>query len=285
MAKDTPKNKKRSVFLRGALVFFILFLIYITVLIYFIIINTNSPQGISAIIPGGMTVDLVILFIAPIALQVIFVFLSMLFTPLFILLARAMKLGKWPMGLKRLDRKYTLGEFVSRGFYLTILSIGLSISINNLLFNVGVEFIKDSIPLSSAAISLILSPISILLLFPAWFLEDSGIIFMKNDNLIELSNGRILTNSLDVRGVGNYFVSTIKGFAGITTPILYIWLFISWDVFQTTFELGLILIFEPIFLIGSFFFSFWIYIKFAPKIKRWLLKKNKYPEIHVKIEN
>ncbi len=196
-----------------------------------------------------------------------------------------MKMGKWPMGVKALERKYTLAEFISRGFYATILSIALSIAINNLLFRIGVEFIDGSLPFSSAAISLILSPISILLLFPAWFLEDSGIIFMKKDNFIELSNGKTLTNSLDVRGVGNYFISIIKGFAGITTPILYIWLFIEHQVFRTTFELGLILIFEPVFLIGSFFFSFWIYVKFAPKIKRWLLRKKKYPEIHVKIES
>lgn len=285
MVKENTGKKKRNTFLIGALVCFILFIIYIAFLIYFIIIRAGSAYGVSQIIPGGLTLDLILLFIVPIALQVIFVFISIILTPLFIQIAKWMKLGKWPLGVKPLEKKYTLGEFISRGFYATLLAIALSIAINNILFGYGIEFIPDSIAFSSAAISLILTPISITLIFPAWFLEDSGIVFMKRENFMELKQGVILTNSLDVRGVGNYFVSIIKGFAGITTPFLYIFLFIEESIFRTTFELGLILIFEPLFLIGSFFFSFWIYIKLAPKVKKWLLRKNKYPEIHLKIEN
>ncbi len=58
MPKDTQDRKGRKAFLRGALVFFILFIIYIAVLIVFLILNYSSPQGVSVIIPGGMTLDL-----------------------------------------------------------------------------------------------------------------------------------------------------------------------------------------------------------------------------------
>ena len=56
-------------------------------------------------------------------------------------------------------------------------------------------------------------------------------------------------------------------------------------VFGESLVLGLLLIFEPFFLIGSFFFSFWIYIKLAPRIKKWLLKGNKYPKIQLSLTN
>jgi hypothetical protein len=286
MENKKTEKKKGNTFFIGALVFFIVFLIYITILIYIIIKTTNNSYGVSQYIPGGLTVDLIILFIVPVVLQVIFTFISIILTPLFIFIAKWMKLGKWPMGIKKLEKNYRLNEFISRGFYASLLAISLSISLNNVLFSdfIKIEFISGSITFSSAAIALILTPISIMVIFPAWFLEDSGIVFMKSANYTELQNGRDLTESLDVRGVGNYYISIIKGFAGITTPFLYIILFLKERVFSTDFTLGLILLFEPVFLIGSFFFSFWIYIKLAPKVKNWLLRKQKLPEFKLKIE-
>ncbi len=285
MVEENSRKKKKNTFLIGAVVFFVLFLLYIAVLIYIIIDITNDPWGVSQIIPGRLTLDLVILFIAPLVLQIIFVFISAILTPLFVHLANIMKFRKWPMGIKELDSHYTFGEFVSRGFYATLLAIALSMAVNRILFEFSIELIGGSEAFSSAAGALILTPISILLIFPAWFLEDSGIIFMKKSNLEELSDGKILTKSLDVRGVGNYFLSIIKGFAGITTPFLYIWLFIRENVFGDSLLLGILLIFEPFFLIGGFFFSFWIYIKLAPRIKRWLLKGNKYAKIQLSLTN
>jgi len=280
MTKDATNRRERNTFLMGGLVFFISFLSYGVILIYFIIVTIGSnPYGVTSVIPGGLTVDLVVLFFAPITIQIITVFIAMGITPLFIHIAKIMKLGKYPMGVKKLERKYTLIEFVSRGFYATLLAIALSLAVNNILFDSGFEFIDGSLAFSNAALSLVLTPISILIIFPAWFLEDSGIIFMKRENLDELTQGKLLTNSLDVRGVGCYFISIIKGFAGITTPILYILLFLKESIFRNTFELGVILIFEPFFLIGSFFISFWIFLKVVPRVKQWLLRKKKYPEI------
>ncbi|MBN2157505.1 MAG: hypothetical protein JW776_15775 [Candidatus Lokiarchaeota archaeon] len=284
MVKEIKTRNKRNTFLVGAVIFFILFIVYITILIYFIITRTSSSSGISLVIPGGLIVDLVIMFIIPVIIQLVTVFIAMGITPLFIQIAKLMKLGKYPMGVKKIEKNYTFLEFVSRGFYSTLLAITLSLSLNKLLFDLGIEFINGSLAFSSAAMSLVLTPISILIIFPAWFLEDSGIIFMKKENLEDLLSDKVLTNSLDVRGVGCYFVSIIKGFAGITTPILYILLFIQERIFQNSLELGIILIFEPIFLIGSFFFSFWIYLKIVPKIKHRLLKNKNYPEIKIKIE-
>jgi hypothetical protein len=286
MENKEVRRKKRNTFLIGAVVFFILFLIYISVLIYLLIKTVNNPYGVSQYIPGGLIADLIFLFIVPVLLQVVFTFISIGLTPLFILIAKWMKLGRWPIGMKKLEKNYKIGEFISRGFYASLLAIALSISLNNLLFNdiIQIEFIPGSTAYSSAAMALILTPISIMVIFPAWFLEDSGIVFMKQVNLTELRKKSVLTDSLDVRGIGNYFVSIIKGFAGITTPFLYIFLFVTGDVFQTDFTLGLILLFEPAFLIGSFFFSFWIYIKLAPKVKKWLLRKGKFPEFQLIIE-
>ncbi len=284
MIKTTSKKKRTNSFLIGALVCFILFLIYISALIYFVIKGGTSGNNLT-LFPGGFIVDLLFTFIAPMVFQVTSVLFSTVLVRLYILVAKWMKLGKYPIHIKKLEKKFSLGEFFSRAFYAAMLSIALSIAMNNLLNDRNIPlYIENSIVYSTAAISFILTPISVLLMTPAWFLDDSGVIFMKKENYTELSSNSILTDSLDVRGIGSYFIQIIKGFAGISTPLLYILLFVKENIFRDSIELGILLILEPFFLVGSFFFSMWIYLKLAPKVKNHLLRKLKYPKIVIKIE-
>ena len=290
MTNDPSVKKKRKFFLIGALISFILFLIYIGIMIYFIVTGGTDHYGISRWIPGGTVIDLIFMFVVPIPLQIIAVFFSMLLSRLYIKVARWMKLGRYEIRIKKIEKKFSLGEFLSRAFYASLFAIAMGIAINNFIFDLdstgnGVAlFVPGSMSYSSAALGFILTSVAILLLTPAWILDDSGVIFMKKENYKELADGSILSNSLDVRGVGSYFVTLVKGFAGITTPIFYVLLFIQESILSTNFSLGIMLIFEPFLLVGSFFFSWWIYLKIIPKVRERLLKKLKYPEIRIKIE-
>jgi hypothetical protein len=166
-----------------------------------------------------------------------------------------------------------------------MLAIALSIALHNLLTALEVPFfITSGVAYSVAAVSFLLTPISIFLFGPAWVLDDSGIIFLKKENYDELVNAKTLSKPLDVRGIGSYFIQLAKGFAGISTPLLYIILFIQEEIFKSGLELGILLILEPFFLVGSFFFSMLIYIKILPKVRERLLRKLSYAEIRINIE-
>ena len=65
--------------------------------------------------------------------------------------------------------------------------------------------------------------ISLLLFVPAYILEDAGIIYI-NKKKVKESN-----KTVEVRGVGNYYLNFLKGYAGIGT-LLSIY-FLAFDIF------------------------------------------------------
>ena len=194
MIEDPSKTNRRKKILIGALLSFVLFIIYIGVMIYVIIRMGDTHIGISRF-PGGTIIDLLFMFVAPIVFQIFAILFSLLLPRLYIQVAKWMKIGRYDIRVKQLDKKYSIGEFFSRSFYASLLSIALSIALNNFIFDLdpsGVGealFIPRSMAFSSAAIGFILTPISILLITPAWILDDVGVVFLKKDNTNELSNG------------------------------------------------------------------------------------------------
>ncbi|MBD3186999.1 hypothetical protein GF325_09245 [Candidatus Bathyarchaeota archaeon] len=78
--------------------------------------------------------------------------------------------------------------------------------------------------------------------------------------------------------------SSIRGFAGITTPVLYIYSFIA-DLGLNRFELiSVVLMFTPVFLMGILVLAYWLYLQYFPHQKEKFTHRGKFKVLDLKME-
>ncbi|MBD3353180.1 MAG: hypothetical protein GF364_16990 [Candidatus Lokiarchaeota archaeon] len=299
MEKDITKEKSIHSALVFPLLVFLGFVIYITI---YLLKQPSQWYGFSKYIPGEEITDVIILDLVPFVATILCIFIAMLVTPVFILFAKVLKGGKYQVAVQNYYKKFTGGEILNRAFFASLFAISLSLFLNNTLYDLSIEFIEGAeSAYSAAALSVVFAPIAVIFMFPAWFLEDCGIVFFRKTNYDECQITSMkkdikesvgaqfdlevekMTQPYDITSVGTFYGYLLRGFASITTPIFYIYNFIA-DIGLNRFEpISIVLMLMPFFLTGMFMLPIWLYLKTYDWLKRHLLSNKKLKLLEVKM--
>ncbi|MHA1338523.1 MAG: hypothetical protein ACTSRZ_02855 [Promethearchaeota archaeon] len=269
----SENSNKQKIKYGGIIFFFILYCVYAI----FLVINLLElpRQGISEFIPGPLFLELIQIFIVPLFSSIVATFIGLLLVPLFLFFAKVLKGKNYDVAYQDIEQYITSKKLIGRAFYATLFATAVSLTFNNTLYSYGVKFIENaSIAYATAAMTVFITPISMLILAPTWFLEDLNLIIYKKKNVEDPR-----AQTYDISSIGIFWGYILKGFAGITTPIMYFYLFYtnvhSLDLFT------ILLLIVPIITIGVYSLSSILYVKIfnkrAPKFKN----KHNYPIIEV----
>jgi hypothetical protein len=230
-----------------------------------------------AVLPGPLWTDVILLYILPVITFLVFVAIAPYTTKFFLKLHRIIFRAK-----KRNIRygKLELGNKM-KGFYIFRRSLVASLfafSITALLVQAGLgelfrrNIMEDSVLNEAEAIFLgtfFIIPFILLLFFPIWTLEDSGVVIYRN-----YSGFR---KPLYIEGSHTPFQSILEGYAGISTLIILITY-----IFGSIQEVGIddpailtpiILIVLPFLLTGLFSIPVFIYERIFSKILKRVNKE------------
>ncbi|MHA1724655.1 MAG: hypothetical protein ACTSYC_06210 [Promethearchaeota archaeon] len=225
----------------------------------YIILNGGMHDYIPAI-PGNARIDIFILFIGiPILTCVPLLFINKLALFNFKILKKIQ--SKFDLYfIEQVDKPIASRHLILRALIPVLVVISISLSLFHSSNNMGLfgTFVTPIIN-----ISLLLTPLIIIPFLPIWLYKDMGIV-----KLLRKQKTRIPPEL-------SYFGKTqeqwLKGYGGITTPILYaitIIQIVSVDI------VGIVILVYPLFLIGLYMPMMLIYEfkvrKFGEKLKKTL---------------
>ncbi|MHA1681222.1 MAG: hypothetical protein ACTSUE_09450 [Promethearchaeota archaeon] len=253
-------------------------------LLYFTVFTGSFNADICGMIPGNVLVDLSAIFVIPLILSAVLTIPAMSMARFFIRLAKLMKLKKFDIGIQsfKVSRIITTRKAFARGLVAMLFALAISLSINNMVFDLGFQIITDSKAYSIAALSSLLMPLAVTIMVPTWFLKDAGIIFFKPINQRKKKPSKLSREPYDIASVGTYYDYVFKGFLGITTPFMYAYAFLSGDEISTEPVLSLVVTIGPLLMIGVASIPTWIYIKNFPKHEAKFLKRVNFKRIEMK---
>ncbi|UCC18460.1 MAG: hypothetical protein JSV62_10120 [Promethearchaeota archaeon] len=221
-----------------------------------------------AILPGPLWTDTILLYLFPIASFAVFYFISPYTTIFFIKLHQLIYRSKkrFNYGIVKLGSQMKPFMIFRRSLIVSLFSFSISALIVQAggwsLFRAG--GVLNPILNEAEGIFLgtfFIIPFVLLLFFPIWLLEDSGVVIFRN--YPEKRRPPI------IEGTHAPYINVLQGYAGISTIIILITY-----VTATLAESGLgpavltpiILIVLPFFITGLFSFAVYFYEKNIPKL-------------------
>ncbi|MFW9921435.1 MAG: hypothetical protein ACFFED_17685 [Candidatus Thorarchaeota archaeon] len=184
----------------------------------------EGPLGVYRILPGNILIDFLWVWIIAIIMGVLLFLLTPYLSGVYLGLHRIMTGGGYEYHLQSLESKEgsrSTGQLLVPSF----VALGLSFTITNISNIVATIFVVESFDglpegvreplLSSMPLFFILLLIATIISFvfaPAWLLEDLGIICRRKGD----------EATAYIEGVGNWYLALLKGFAGISTILAYI---------------------------------------------------------------
>ncbi len=162
------------------------------------------------------------------------------------------------------DQDHKPSNIIYRSLPAVFLALAFSLFINNIL-GTGYPFGAD-IATGIIMLSLLLTPISCILLLPLYVFIDCGIIKVRRKD-----DGK---KPPLIIYFGSAQYKLYKGFAGVTTPLFYIITLISEEALVKG-PIAYVILLYPIFLIGIFMPFFLVYEKQINKWRPKILKKLK----------
>ncbi|MHA1150602.1 MAG: hypothetical protein ACTSR8_20470 [Promethearchaeota archaeon] len=250
-----------------------LFYILITAgycIIVFIIIK-NIPD-IVPLIPGNTSFDLLILFFGvPLLMCFLLLFMKIIAMINFKIMSK-LQINYEYYYVEMGGREIATTTFFNRALVPVFMAIALSLLINGIPY-----FSRFFGPDPIAGIifgSLLLSPLTFFLFIPIWVFQDSGIIRIRK-KAEQRRPPKIIF-------FGSFQYQSYRGFAGITTPIMYFItiygaLSLSRNIVQTV--ITFVILLYPLFLMGIFMPALLIYERKIKKFKDKILKKLKLSKL------
>ena len=181
-----------------------------------------DPQGVYPFLPGDILLDLIWLYVICIIVGIIIYFVTPILAMLFLRLHQLFK-GGYRYHLQ--DKTgYLEGGSIRRLIVPSLTSLGIAVSlagssIATSLFVYGnFENLESPQPAIEATFPiffiLLIVATGILILFtPIWLLGDVGVICERDQ-----PDSR---STVNIEGVGDYYLKLLKGFAGVSTVITY----------------------------------------------------------------
>jgi len=203
----------------------------LVILAYIGIFPFQDPLGLYRILPGDILMDFIWVWIIAGFTGILTYLVTPYLANFFIMIHRIQTRGMYEYHIQAredvndevdLSRSLIVPAFVSLGFSLTLVNMSQGPS------SLFVTENFDSLPTGVAEPLLASMPILFVLILiagfisivfaPAWLLEDMGIICEK----------KVVGGTSDIEGIGNWYLTLLKGFAGISTILAYV--FISMDM-------------------------------------------------------
>ena len=203
-------------------VFSIITFITIYLLTVYYTVPSSYVEDFIVIIPGPLITDILILYALPIVFYLLFYVIAPYLIQFYIhlhkfiyrLIGRPSKYGKAELG-----EKIKAGRILNRVITVSFFSFAISI----LMVQIGFGWLfREQLPGGSPAGAIILNQIEsiflgtfllcailIILFFPIWLLEDSGLVSYRVFHEERMP--------IDIQGVHSLYINVLLGYAGLTT--------------------------------------------------------------------
>jgi len=230
----------------------------------------RAGQKIVPILPWTVTTQVIILFVGvPILITLQVAALRMITIINYKFYTKFQKNYEYYY-VEIIDKEYQSKRMVSRALLPVSLALSISLLINSITIFQG-AFGTDPIT-SIIFLSLLLTPITSFLLLAIWVMKDTGVVKIRKK-----LDKRI---SPELSYFGKVQFQSYRGFAGISTPILYIITIVSSIQISLNFVSLIILVF-PIVLIGLYMPLLVLYEKRLPKVGAKILKKFEFKHLNM----
>ncbi|MHA1292348.1 MAG: hypothetical protein ACTSQJ_06735 [Promethearchaeota archaeon] len=247
-----------------SILYMIITLIYVIITIS--VILSLGVKDFVPIIPGSTRTDIFVLFICvPILICFPLLFLRLITVINFKVMKRFQKNYEFYY-IDLTEQTFESKNIIARAFLPVFLALAISQLLNSIQYFYGIFGID---PISSIImLSLILAPLTSFLLLPVWTFKDSGIIRVRKRSKLRFPP--------EISYFGRIQHQSYRGFAGITTPILY---FLTMYIEMRT-SLGinpttLVIFLYPLFLIGFYMPLMILYEKRIPRLSEKIRKSLK----------
>jgi len=201
----------------------------VVALTYLGIIPFQSPSGLYRILPGNILVDMVLIWVISIIVAVGIYYVTPKVATLVIEFHRRLSGGVYEYFFQDRDKQRENSRHFGKLIIPALTSLGLAFTVTNMAGLLDVLFILENFetlpgaiaqPLSASVplffgVLLFASVISIIFA-ASWLLEDLGIICVRRNK------GTGMT--VDIEGVGNWYIALLKGFAGISAMLAYVFI-------------------------------------------------------------
>ncbi len=236
----------------------------------------DTELGLYRILPGDILVDFIWIWILAGSIGLILYLLSPYLANLFLVVHKILTGGAYDYHFQVLEngsetkqtRKLILPAFVSLGLTYTMINISQDFSSIFVFegFNSLPEGVREPLLASMPLffILLLLASVVTFVFAPAWLLEDTGLICVKKGG----------SGTAYVEGVGNWYLAFLKGFAGITTILAYLFTsldMISWFQMLPTYTVEVpiliflipvtVVIFSPLIALAPISISYSLYVR------------------------
>ncbi|MHA1951645.1 MAG: hypothetical protein ACXAAO_10000 [Candidatus Thorarchaeota archaeon] len=196
--------------------------------------------GIYRILPGDVFLDFVWLYILTILIGAVVYFASPALSIFFWKLHRIITGRNYDYYVQQIDMKTTSSFTFRRMFLPALVALGISFSISNVRRIVDMIIVTEGFDslapeaqsivtsISLLFILLLLVTFIVLLFAPMWLMQDAGLVCEKRKKS---------RSTTDIDGVGNWYLKLLKGFAGISTIVAYLFTIlqtIEWYQFVLT---------------------------------------------------
>ncbi|MGQ4874358.1 MAG: hypothetical protein ACP6IY_09840 [Promethearchaeia archaeon] len=236
-------------------------------LVYYTVVIKEGIRDIVPIIRGSASSDLAILFTGIPIIMIFLLIFAKIFAYINFKIMSRFQLSYHHFIINIKNKNISTSTFLSRVQVPMFLSLALSLLINSNSVFWGFFGID---PISSIIfLSLILAPLSFILILPIWIFQDCGIIKLRKK-----SDNRVPPKLIYF---GSFQYQSYRGFAGITTPIMY---FLTIYSNLAKFNIiALIILIYPLILPGFFIPALLIYDKMVNKLSEKFPKWLKLPEL------
>ncbi len=287
----------------GGLIFSILTFIIVIYLTTIARVPISYINEFVVIIPGPMITDIVVIYILPIIFFLIFYLISPYLIKIYIYFH---KFIYWIIrrpsqyGIATLGKKVTAGRMLYRLFLVSLFSFSLTVLLVQMGFADLFRSWEHAITIEEASViapilvilyqaeaiflgTFLICAITIILFFPIWLLEDSGLVSYRVFHEERMP--------IDIQGVHSLYNGILLGYAGFTAIIIlarYIIVTIQYAIAHPN---AFIVVITPILLImlpfvvfGVIAIPLYLYEHLSPKNQSRLKEKlEKFNFPHIKI--
>ena len=202
-------------------------LLILAIWLSFLPVMSGDDYDIVALYPGTGVSDILLTIIIPFICMIVILFLGPFIVILLVKLHKIMKLNKYDYFIIKSEKVLPGSRIILRTIFpgLLAVNIGIYIGLSNSLASLIVadtSSIFGTVEYCSVVVGM---PIAIILIFPLWMLQSSGLMCKKR---IEKYNRPV---SPDIESVGQFYLKMMKGYVGISTIISYTAILIT--VYQT----------------------------------------------------
>lgn len=185
----------------------------------------DTNLGVYRILPGNILFDFLWLYVFSIIVGIIVYFATPKISVFFWKFHSLITGKNYNYYIQEIDIQPTSSNQARRMILPAFVALGISYSISNIRSITNAIFVTESfgllapeaqtivISMALLFILLLLASFITLLFAPMWLMQDKGLV-------CELKTKPRMT--ADIEGVGNWYLKMMKGFAGITTVVAYI---------------------------------------------------------------